>query len=113
MKILVSGVASDIGHSIGNLLSKSDLVDVVAGCDIHSQYYGADIFESLHLLPRASSPSYLYELQNLICEQKLMLLSQHQSKNLDFLCLITLIKIRLERYVWRQISWQWKLGLIS
>lgn len=71
MKILVSGVASDIGHSIGNLLSKSDLVDVVAGCDIHTQYYGADIFESLHLLPRASSPSYLYELQNLICEQKI------------------------------------------
>lgn len=71
MKILVSGVASDIGHSIGNLLSKSDLVDVVAGCDIHSQYYGADIFESLHLLPRASSPSYLYELQKLICEQKI------------------------------------------
>ena len=71
MRILVSGVASDIGHSIGNMLSKSDLVDVVAGCDIHSQYYGADIFESLHLLPRASSPSYLHELQNLICEQKI------------------------------------------
>ena len=71
MKILVSGVASDIGHSIGNLLSKSDLVDIVAGCDIHSQYYGADIFESLHLLPRASSPSYLLELQNLINEQNI------------------------------------------
>ena len=71
MKILVSGVASDIGHSIGNLLSKSDLVDVVAGCDIHSQFYGADIFESLHLLPRASDPSYVSELRNLIQEQKI------------------------------------------
>jgi carbamoyl-phosphate synthase large subunit len=65
MKILVTGVAGDIGTGIGRILRGHDLVEKLVGCDIHGEHMGHHIFDFCEIVPRASSPGYLEALQAL------------------------------------------------
>lgn len=68
MNILVSGVAGDIGISIGQILKRPGFDAGLIGCDIHSEFHAADIFQSTHILPRVSSTGYLAALRETIRE---------------------------------------------
>ncbi len=65
MKILVTGVAGDIGIGIGRILRDCDFVEKLIGCDIHAEHMGNHIFDACTIVPRASSPDYLEALQAL------------------------------------------------
>lgn len=68
MNILVSGIAGDIGISIGQILQRSVFGAGLIGCDIHSEFHASDIFRSTHILPRVGSTGYLAALRNTIRE---------------------------------------------
>lgn len=65
MKILVTGIAGDIGNGIGRILRDCDFVEKLIGCDIHDEHMGMHIFDACEIVPRASSPGYLDALRKL------------------------------------------------
>jgi carbamoyl-phosphate synthase large subunit len=71
MKILVTGIAGDIGNGIGRILRGCEFVETLIGCDIHSEHMGAYVFDACEIVPRASSPGYLEALQSLCAKAKL------------------------------------------
>lgn len=66
MKVLVTGVAGDIGSGIGRILKSCDKVQTVVGCDIHDEHLGTRIFDACELVPRADAPGYLGALRTLV-----------------------------------------------
>lgn len=63
MKILVTGVAGDIGNGIGRILKGAGFVERLIGCDIHGEHMGGYIFDACEIVPKASSPDYIEALQ--------------------------------------------------
>ena len=63
MKVLVTGVAGDIGNSIGRVLKESTIVDNVFGCDIHNEHLGNQVFDACEVVPRANEKDYLEKLR--------------------------------------------------
>lgn len=59
MKILVSGVAGDIGFGIGRILRKWGICDQLHGIDIHDDHPGRKVFDVCSSAPRASQPIYM------------------------------------------------------
>lgn len=54
MKILVTGIAGDIGNGIGRILKGCDFVERLIGCHIHGEYLGRYIFDdACENVPRA------------------------------------------------------------
>jgi carbamoyl-phosphate synthase large subunit len=68
MKVLVSGVASDIGLNIGRILKSSSLEVELFGSDIHGEYYADDVFSNTVTLPHVSSQNFIEELQYFIAK---------------------------------------------
>lgn len=66
MKVLVTGVAGDIGSGIGRILKTFDKVATVVGCDIHDEHLGTRIVDACEIVPRADSPKYLDALRTLV-----------------------------------------------
>lgn len=62
MKILVTGIAGDIGNGIGRILRDSGSTTKLIGCDIHSQHMGHFIFDDCLLVPKANEPDYIEKL---------------------------------------------------
>ena len=62
MKILVTGIAGDIGNGIGRILRDSGSTTKLIGCDIHSQHMGQFVFDACKLVPKANQPDYIEEL---------------------------------------------------
>ena len=62
MKILVTGIAGDIGIGIGRILRDSGSTTKLIGCDIHSQHMGQFIFDACKLVPKVNEPNYIEEL---------------------------------------------------
>ena len=69
MNILVSGVAGDIGISIGRILKRSAFDARIIGCDIHAEFYASDIFQEVCQVPRVGSPDYLAVLRQTIYDR--------------------------------------------
>ena len=65
MKVLVTGVAGDIGNGIGRILKGADFVERLIGCDIHGEHMGGCIFDGCEIVPKASSPDYIDALRAL------------------------------------------------
>lgn len=59
MRVIVTGVAGDIGNGIGRILRGCDFVNKVIGCDIHGEHAGHCVFDDCVIVPKASSPDYL------------------------------------------------------
>lgn len=59
MRILVSGIASDIGFNCGRILRGMTDVKWLGGIDIHGDHAGPCLFDTCDIAPRASEPEYL------------------------------------------------------
>lgn len=62
MKILVTGIAGDIGNGIGRILRESQSVSKLIGCDVHNQHMGQLIFDAFEEVPRVSQDDYIDRL---------------------------------------------------
>lgn len=71
MRFLVSGVGSDIGQSVANILSSYYSDAEVFGSDIHNEFFPSDIYKGIKLLPRATSPAYIDRLSEYLAKEKI------------------------------------------
>ena len=59
MKILVSGIAGDIGFGVGRILQNLEFVSHVLGIDIHSNHPGSLLFDKCDVAPSAINSKYI------------------------------------------------------
>ncbi len=59
MKLLVSGVAGDIGLGVGRILKDWGIFDQLFGIDISDDHPGSIIFDHIKIAPRANNINYL------------------------------------------------------
>ena len=71
MKILVTGIAGDIGNGIGRILRESGMTSTLVGCDIHDQHIGQFVFDECKIVPSVNMPGYLGELGKITKESRL------------------------------------------
>ena len=90
MKILVTGVAGDIGLGIGRILRDWNFFDTIQGIDISKDHPASLIFDKIDLAPRADDDDYLDWLLNYLKSHKINILVptseaeiQKISQNLD------------------------------
>jgi carbamoyl-phosphate synthase large subunit len=62
MKILVTGIAGDIGYGIGRILKESGITEHLVGCDIHNEHPGELVFNSCDVIEKADSEQYIESL---------------------------------------------------
>jgi carbamoyl-phosphate synthase large subunit len=72
--ILVTGCGGDIGQSIGKILTKTQWVKSVFGCDLHREHAGLFIFDECFVVSRAQSPAYWNEIINLVNKKEIDLI---------------------------------------
>ncbi len=72
--ILVTGCGGDIGQSIGKILTKTQWVRSVFGCDLHREHAGLFIFDECFVVSRAQSPAYWNEIINLVKKEEIDLI---------------------------------------
>jgi carbamoyl-phosphate synthase large subunit len=65
MKVLVTGIAGDIGNGIGRILRGWSGIDRVFGCDIHDEHMGRRNFDACEVVPRADASGYALALEDL------------------------------------------------
>jgi carbamoyl-phosphate synthase large subunit len=73
LNILVTGIGGDIGNAIGRILDKSDICDVVYGCDIHNQHGGRYVFKKCFLVPRVDRKNYIDCIYDLVKEYNIQI----------------------------------------
>ncbi len=71
MRILVSGVAGDIGFGLGRILRTWPLFDSLYGIDISKDHPGSLIFDCIDVAPRADSDNYIEWLIDYITFHKI------------------------------------------
>ena len=71
MRILVSGVAGDIGFGIGKILRNLNFVTDIFGIDVHDNHPGKILFDECYIVPAASNPDYISCLNDLIDKNKI------------------------------------------
>ena len=71
MRILVSGVAGDIGFGIGKILRNLSFVTHIYGIDVHNNHPGKILFDECYIVPAASNPDYISRLSDLIYKNKI------------------------------------------
>lgn len=74
MKVLVSGVASNIGFDIGRILKEWNIFEILYGVDISEDHPGSLIFDEVGVSPRANADNYLGWLKDYILTNKIDLL---------------------------------------
>ncbi len=74
MKVLVSGVASNIGFDIGRILKEWNFFENLHGVDISEDHPGSLIFDEVGVSPRANADNYLEWLKDYILTNKIDLL---------------------------------------
>jgi carbamoyl-phosphate synthase large subunit len=62
LKILVTGIAGDIGSGIGRILRDSGFATKLIGCDIHDQHMGQIIFDTCKVVPKVNKEDYIERL---------------------------------------------------
>ena len=66
MKILVSGVAGDIGLGVGRVLKEWGIFDRLFGMDVSNDHPAKIVFDQINVAPRADDSSYLEWICNFI-----------------------------------------------
>ena len=74
MKVLVSGVAGDIGFCIGRILKEWNFFENLHGVDISEDHPGSLIFDEVGVAPRANADNYLEWLSDYILTNQIDLL---------------------------------------
>lgn len=85
MKILVTGIAGDIGNGIGRILRDSGITSTLIGCDIHDQHMGQFVFDKCRLVPRANVQGYTESLVEIAREFRLDAIIPTSEPELRFL----------------------------
>jgi carbamoyl-phosphate synthase large subunit len=65
LKILVTGIAGDIGNGIGRILRESQSVSKLIGCDVHNQHMGQFIFDAFEDVPKVNENDYIDRLTDI------------------------------------------------
>lgn len=65
-KVLVTGCGGDIGLAIGRILQEAQCADTVIGCDIEEDHAGRVFFDDCFVVERATSPTYMETLLQLV-----------------------------------------------
>lgn len=73
MKILVSGVAGDIGLGIGRILKDWSLFDQIYGIDLYDDHPAKVVFDEIDVCPKANNPKYIDWLCNFLSKKKINL----------------------------------------
>jgi len=71
MKILISGIASDIGFGAGRILRNSDMHVDLHGIDVHENHPGKFIFDEYTIAPRATEMNYISWIESYIERKKI------------------------------------------
>lgn len=71
MKVLVSGVASNIGFDIGRILQEWNFFENIHGVDISEDHPGSLIFDEVAVSPRANADNYIGWVENYILTNKI------------------------------------------
>lgn len=71
MRVLVSGIASDIGFGVGRILRDWNNTFILYGMDLHLEHAGNFVFDECLLAPPASDESYIDWLKNIINSYKI------------------------------------------
>jgi len=74
MKVLISGVADDIGFGIGRILKEWNFFESLHGVDISEDHPGSLIFDQVEIAPRANADNYLEWLTDYILTNQIDLL---------------------------------------
>ncbi len=74
MRVLVSGVASNIGFDIGRILKEWNFFEKLYGSDISEDHPGSLIFDEVNVSPHANADNYLQWLKDYILNSKIDLL---------------------------------------
>ena len=74
MKVLISGVADDIGFGIGRILKEWNFFENLHGVDISEDHPGSLIFDQVGVAPRANADNYLEWLTDYILTNQIDLL---------------------------------------
>lgn len=69
--ILVSGVAGDIGFSVGRIIKTLGAFYKLHGIDIHDKHAGLCIFEQCHVAPKANDIHYIEWLSDYIIKNNI------------------------------------------
>lgn len=85
MKILVTGIAGDIGNGIGRILRDSGITSTLIGCDIHDQHMGQFVFDKCRMVPRANVRGYTDSLVEIAREFRLDAIIPTSEPELRFL----------------------------
>lgn len=73
MKILVSGVAGDIGLGIGRILKNWSHFDQLYGIDVYNDHPAKVIFNQIYVCPKANNPNYINWLCNFLSKKRINL----------------------------------------
>jgi carbamoyl-phosphate synthase large subunit len=71
MKVLVSGVAGDIGFGVGRILKNWGIFDRMYGIDISDDHPASIIFDKINIAPRADDSNYLDWISDYISDNKI------------------------------------------
>ena len=71
MRVLVSGIASDIGFNCGRILQETEGVDLVFGVDLHNDHAGSCVFDSCGVAPPAAAAEYEDWLTDFLLRHKI------------------------------------------
>lgn len=66
--ILVTGCGGDIGINVGRILAGSHIFQTIVGADMSHRHPGISTFQKCAILPKASTDTYISELEKLIDE---------------------------------------------
>lgn len=71
MRLLVSGVASDIGLGVGRVFEKWGFFDRINGIDISDDHPASIVFDQVDIAPQAEDPNYIDWLSEYITLNKI------------------------------------------
>jgi len=64
--VLVTGCGGDIGTGVGRIIKGLGMVGTLVGADVSTDNAGKFVFDACEILPPASSPKYLTQLEQLV-----------------------------------------------
>lgn len=71
MRVLVTGIAGDIGLSICKILKKEKNIKFLLGCDVHDQHIGNIFCDKFTIMPKVKAKDYSNKLIEIINKYKI------------------------------------------
>jgi carbamoyl-phosphate synthase large subunit len=81
--ILITGCLGDISINMVRLLRDEGYTGMIIGADVRKEFFSDFFYDANYILPKASSPNYLEELESLVLSQKVDLLIPNSEAELN------------------------------